>query len=152
MKTREQQIKKLLDVIISGIVKARGKCEYRNKFTGCLYAGYTELDPAHIFNRSNLGVRWDPEDLLALCREHHTWADLHRDMFREIVKIFIIGEKQFNKIRRNSLKVVKPNYYKILEEIIQDINIRKLTLSQKVLDDLEKVTKLIYKSSIKKKV
>jgi len=147
--TREQQIKKLLDKIISAVVKARGKCEYHNAFIGCKVVG-SDLDPAHIFNRSNLGGRWDPENILAMCRGHHTWADLHRDMFRELCKLFIIGESQFNKIRRESLKVVKPNYFKILGRIIQDINDRKLSLSEKTLKDLEKVTKLIYQFRSKK--
>ena len=71
-KTARQKLIKELDALWAEAVKKR------DKYT-CQYCGTTkDIQAAHIFPRSNMSVRWDLDNGIALCVKHHLfWA--HRN-------------------------------------------------------------------------
>ena len=56
-----------LDKLVSEIVRDKGYCEYcKKRFRP------SDLHPHHFYSRSNIAIRWDLDNLFALCPEHHT--------------------------------------------------------------------------------
>jgi len=43
-------------------------------------------DPHHIISRNNLWSRWEPWNIVLLCREHHEWAHANKKEFMTELK------------------------------------------------------------------
>ena len=108
-------LKKKIDKLFSWIVRSKGYCVKCNK---------TErLNAAHIFPRTNLAVRWDFNNVLALCYHcHFHWAHKNPIMFTEFVKDYL-GKYRYARLKQQA-KAKKvwtieelESFYKILCEM-----------------------------------
>jgi len=92
-KTHRKILYKKLDDVVRQIVRKRGSCER---------CGNPNIQTAHIFSRRNLSVRWDLDNVLALClRCHIFWAHKEPILFTEFVKEKM-GTKKFNQLRKKA--------------------------------------------------
>lgn len=64
-KQTKKSLVKLCDKEMSKLIRERGKCER------C--GGTGKLDCAHVFGRRNRTLRWDVNNLMALCFQCHFW-------------------------------------------------------------------------------
>jgi len=85
-----------LDALVSQIVR-------KNRCKRC--ASWAS-EPAHVFGRKNLSVRWDFDNVIPLCRRCHGWAHGHEEKFKEFVRM-IFGDERYDKLvlKANSVKI-----------------------------------------------
>jgi hypothetical protein len=96
MKEQKNLIKKL-DKVCGDIIRKTKYC----KVCGII----TIPDPAHIFGRKCLSVRWELENIVPLCHEHHLKAHKNQKAFKDYMKR-VYGEEKFQKLelRANTAK------------------------------------------------
>jgi 5-methylcytosine-specific restriction enzyme A len=78
------------------LVKAKRIARERDGYT-CQFPGcgkrYKNIDAHHIAKRSQRpDLRLDPNNLICLCREHHSWTDTHHD---EAVRMSLLNTESY---------------------------------------------------------
>jgi len=106
--------KKSLDVLWSKLVIKRGneRCEY----CGSTYS----LAPHHIFGRINQTVRWDLNNGICLCLEHHTGGDFSAHRSPNEFKQWLIdtrGVEWYESLRKKSKQCFFGDYNLILSSL-----------------------------------
>lgn len=88
-----------LDRIFSLIVRKAKRCK--------ICATTEGVEPAHVFGRENLSVRWDFDNAVPLCRRCHSWAHRNIKKFKDIVRK-MYGDKRYEALE---LKANTPRKY-----------------------------------------
>lgn len=99
-KPTKSSLKRKLDKEVSRIVRSRGACEF------CGKADYSLLQAAHIFSRSNLGLRWRLDNLLCLCASCHFWSHKNPIFFAERVKEHL-GDVTYTELKQSATAITK---------------------------------------------
>jgi len=96
MEEFKEAIKKL-DNVFSKLIRKAKYCKRCASMAG--------VEPAHIFVRKNLSVRWNEDNVLPLCHRCHLWAHRRQKEFKEWVKK-LYGEVKWNalELRANTIK------------------------------------------------
>jgi len=97
-KTERKKLVDKLDQLTSQIVRLyeHGKCEH---------CGKEATQVHHYFTRSRYSVRWDFDNLLAVCFGCHTfWCHKYFEECRDYL-ISRIGEESFSKLKLKSNKI-----------------------------------------------
>lgn len=80
---------------------------YHCEYPGCVCRGY-DLHDHHIYGRANKAVRYNPDNGILLCNDHHRYAEAHRDDF-----IFAIvgsrGQEWWIELNHQKNQIVKCN-------------------------------------------
>lgn len=72
----------------------------------CVRCGAPSTCGHHIFTRSRPGTAFDPDAVIGMCAECHTWA--HRYPSRAILLAqVVIGIKEYNLLTRKSIEVCR---------------------------------------------
>jgi hypothetical protein len=58
---------------------------------GCGVRAISQLDAHHIMPRRYHRIRFDPDNLVSLCREHHRMAHAERAAFHELIEELLPG-------------------------------------------------------------
>lgn len=66
---KKTDLKRADSVMSARIITRDKKCQY----PGCNISDPTKLTCSHYFGRANKNVRFDEDNLIALCRTHHYW-------------------------------------------------------------------------------
>jgi hypothetical protein len=95
------QLKKKLDDAFAAFIRRRDdKCMRCNR--------WDNLQCAHIFSRSHMATRWDPDNALCLCLKCHLfWAHRAPIEFSEWIRDVYLGEFNYQQLRAkaNSIKI-----------------------------------------------
>ncbi len=115
----KKSIIKIIDNLWSKIIKAKGKCEFKN----CRKERY--LNSHHIISRSNKTLRWDLKNGVCLCAGHHTLLtnSAHKNPieFLEQMKEKR-GQEWYDTLRLRAAVISKNLDYKLIKlELLQII-------------------------------
>ena len=103
-----------LDIAFSQLVRTRANWK-------CLKCGgdFSDggLDCCHIMGRRSVGLRWHPDNAIAMCRGHHMWFTERPFDFRDFC-VEHFGEERVAELRLVSNQVVKWSP-KVREEIFK---------------------------------
>jgi hypothetical protein len=99
VKVSDKYLLNLLRQVVS--IRAGGSCE----FPGC---SNTECDPHHIYSRENKSTRYDKDNCVWLCNEHHRDAETRPNAFLSMM-IYLRGQKWIADLLNKKNKVVKFN-------------------------------------------
>lgn len=114
-KTLENKLDKLVREVV--IRRANYKCEK------CGRKMDKGLNVHHVFTRYNRSVRWLPENLVALCPNHHTMGkDSAHQRPAEFIEWFKqrFGEERYDFIRKKSSEVKKWTIQE-LRELVKEL-------------------------------
>ena len=100
MKIRLSQEDKLFSLYIR--TRAKGYCEHCKK-----YFGIKKLQASHFIGRRNKAVRWDDENVSALCFRCHMVVFTENPLIHTNWMKKKLGLKNFNKLVRRSQKIKK---------------------------------------------
>jgi hypothetical protein len=61
------------------------------RWPGCNVRGWNRLDAHHVMRRSYYRVRFNPDNLISLCREHHRHVHRDKAIVRDLVEELFPG-------------------------------------------------------------
>ena len=100
---------KQLDSVYSQVIRKSKYCKKCATTSG--------VEPAHIFSRSCMSVRWDLDNSIPLCRKCHSWTHRNTKQFKDWVRK-LYGDERYDNlvINANSIKKFTIDELKILQE------------------------------------
>ena len=116
MKIRLSQEDKLFSLYIR--TRAKGYCEHCKK-----YFGIKKLQASHFIGRRNKAVRWDDENVSALCFRCHMVVFTENPLIHTNWMKKKLGLRNFNKLvlRANKIKKWSKNDLKLLRKKIREL-------------------------------
>lgn len=112
-----------VDAVAGLLCRARGACQAAG-VDGRPCGG--PLQWAHIISRSYRRVRWDADNCLCLCRDHHMFYT-HRPIEWEDFLLSLIGETRYRVLRARAIETgPKPDQREIYRALIAEAETRGL--------------------------
>lgn len=97
-KPTKKSLTRKLDKKVSEIVRGRGYCAWCKKTEG--------LECCHIFSRRYRSVRWDVDNLVCLCHNHHFYSHSNPILFAEFVKDYL-GKEKYTQLKHKAIMIKK---------------------------------------------
>lgn len=112
VRTNTEALEKKADILFSQHIRSIGKCQLQG-LDGIKCGG--RLDPMHLVTRGIKNLRWDIENAIAGCRNHHTYYTNHPKLWRELLQEHFTG--MWNYIEEN--KNIK--FHENMELVIKEL-------------------------------
>lgn len=105
-KPTKTSLTRRLDKLVSEKVRARGECAWCKKNEG--------LECCHIFSRRYRSVRWEWDNLLCLCHNHHFYSHSNPVLFAEFVKEYL-GQEKYVALKQKARMIKKWTLQDLIE-------------------------------------